>query len=85
MIRNATREPPSMASISARTCSTSLASMQRGAVIQRVKFRRETLLAFFERAAPQPWSAWRLARARSGWRASCRRWGTRSASCQRSS
>ena len=56
----------------------------RGAVIQRVKLRRETLLAFFERAA-RTLVGMEACPARSGWRASCRRWVTGSASCRRSS
>jgi hypothetical protein len=58
---------------------------ERGAVIQRVKFRRDALLTFFERATRTPSSAWRLAPDRSGSPASSRRWDIRRASCQRNS
>jgi transposase len=44
--------PLCSASISARTSSTSAALDAAGAPVQRATFRRETLLQFFERAAP---------------------------------
>ena len=37
-----------------------------GNVVQRVRFRRDTLLAFFEHAERQSW-AWKHAPAHSGW------------------
>jgi hypothetical protein len=56
----------------------------RGGVVQRAKFRRDTVLAF-SNAPRQPWWGWRPALDRSGSRASCRRSDTRCGSCRRSS
>ena len=44
-----------------------------GNVIQRVKFRRDTLLR-------SPWWGWRPAQGRNGWQGSYRRWDIRSGS-----
>lgn len=38
-----------------------------GGIIQRAKFSRDTLIAFFT-PRRKPWSAWKPVRDRSGWR-----------------
>lgn len=55
-----------------------------GAVVQRTKFRRDTLLRFFECATPAL-MGWKPVRGRNGSLESLKLWGTPSGLCLRNS
>ena len=83
MIRNAPRDAAVFGVDLGKNVFHIVGLDERGAIIQRVKFRRDALLTFFERAT-RTVVGWRRAPGRSGSPARCRRWDIRRASCPRS-